>query len=1248
MLLHLVFLVSASLARVWPADSSAALLVAVQHAEAGDSVELEPGEYLFRSATPESPAIHLDRPITIRSRDSRRRAVLRGDSAAVLFAITSSGVTLADLVVGKQVSGGDERSIDVYLGSGTQAVPSSERARYNGQAVQTLTSRGEILSARAIQQKSGSQAAVAPKTENRALNQLRLSNVDFTRSLSGTNVAFARGAYADVTIDRCAFGRTGAAYINAVVAVASAEFAALNVHRNTFVGEAHVLLGSATTEARSIGQNFWSVGGSRAPVFVGGNKRVAETYCIDAECTRFGPVVDGDRPSVAYESLGAAFEAGVQRIRVTDDIELASGSVSAVQALGTTIEGGEGCDGAPLVTVRRGSGVVSRDAGALVGVRNLRVALGGPDAVAFEFEDRGDGKESLALFDGVSVLGDGSSGQVAVRLNAAGVRVELEDTLVVRVERGVVVQRGVLVTLDATFVGSAVAAIRVETSTRQAGLVVSGSTFISSATAIEVGSSVSAAVALREFSITCSTFLFNKRRVPIDVHDCARKSTFCAANVRYNTIVSGDAAQDDAESRALAQGSNHVEHERPIADYVYAGAPKHFSLSDSQGRLSWASGALVGDTAAQFLVASYAPVRAECLVPSNSAAVGSQQATVVSDVLEVRSDSLLHQCTSLGVRFRVAADSQLPPSKIYGVSSLGTARVSWLPAQTTVFSSSSNADTTLEATLKTRSADERHQHRLVVVAQQLLAEALEAAIESGAALVANDPSRTASRRLCVVCGKRELPSHVLDDACGGSNANVRASFDDAYEELGLGSGSGAPRREPLGLLVFGECQLERLCTVRIDQNEHIEGVSEIERGTLRRLSTCSGPLVEFTERAAKASLRYINAVGGDVHVTGSAAQLGPSVIFSTIGGSLAVDERSGGRYFNNDIDGDIVIKLPREETRVAAEPVLVEANAFIGAGSVVVVAGGGNSGEVVEINRNHFNGGGVAASGASAAVRVIANKELAKLTSEGKVQVSAGDNTFAQGVGIQLHSGDTLFGTLASNTALREALVELVGSPTLVNLRLDAASVLNANGAAILRDVVFEDIGASLNIDKPCADFELSAAGIDLVHSSIKLGSTLVLRAVEQRQRTAQHYWRRSDATLVLCKAQITRVEHGSCGCADSGPIAEEQQQVAESPRTKLRKPILPHDDNTSSSDTLLIVGLAIGGIVLLCLLAACVLYSANRSAVAASRTTSALVASRAQPRAPVAQDEAYAVGAEPHSTLAALRVRTGTKKSEE
>lgn len=1267
-----LLLISASAARVWPADSSASVLSAIQHAGAGDTVELEPGEYLFRGPTPESPAIRLDRPITIRSRDSRRRAVLRGDSAAVLFAVTSSDVTLADLVVGKQASGGDERTIDVYFASGTQAVPASSSARYGGgQVQQTLASRGEILSARAIQQKGGALAAGA-SSENRVLSQLAVSNVDFTRSLAGTNIAFARGAYADVSIERSAFGRADAGYINAIVAVASAEFSALAVHRNTFAGESHVLLGSPTT-SEAIGLNYWQLGGARAAVFVGGNKRVAETYCLDAECTRFGPVVDADTPTRAFASLAEAFDAQVRRIRVTDDIELAGGAESAVRATGTTIEGGEGCDGAPLVTVRRGSGIVAREAGALLGVRNLRVSLAGPDAVAFEFEDHGEGGEFLALFDGVSVLGDGSTGQVAVRLNAAGARVELEDTLVVGVERGAVVERGVLVALDATFVGSAVAAIRVETSTRQAGLQVSGSTFINSAVGIQVGSSVSAAVALREFRVTCSTFLFNARRVPIEVHDCARKSTFCAAALRHNTIVSAhavDEGEETVEERALAQGLNHVERGRSAHEYLYAGAPKHFSLSDSQGRLSWASGALVGDSVAQFLVASYAPVRAECLVPSESKQVGSAQATVVSDVLEVRSDSLLHQCTSLGVRFRVAAGAGLPPSNIYGVSSLGTNRVAWLPAQTVVLGDEASGATTLEATLKTRNADERHQHRLVVVAQELLAEAVAAAVQSGAALVADDPSRTAARRLCVVCGSRQLPSHVLDDACGGSTANVRSSFEAAYAELGLGAGTGAPRHEPVGLLVFGTCVLEKLWSVYIDQNEHIEGVSESQRGTLKRAVVAGGetPLVVFTPRAAKASLRYMNVVG-DVRVAPSSAQLGPSVLFSTIDGHLLVHGRSGGRYLNNDLSGSVNVSLPTEATHVGAEPVLIEANVFLGSGTVLVTRGGGNPSEVVQINRNRFGaGGGVvvadgaagSSSGAAAAatVRVLANERVAKLESSGdRVSLVAIDNTFAEGASVKLHTGDSLNGGV-DGADLVETLLELSGVPVLNNLRIDALSVLNAeaSGAAILRNVAFEDIGASLNIDKQCADFEILPLGLDLVHSTIKFAATsaALLAPAEARERTDQHYWRRSDAALVRCETEILRSAAGPCACAGSEP--ETRQKLGGGSRLAAgkseRAPARPRDtDSSDDSNTLLIVGLVVGGILLLCLIAGCVLFSASRSAAAVSRGTAVTMAARAQPRS---QESQYETGVSPasgaHAVLSAMgvRARTSAKKIDE
>lgn len=1287
----------------WPVNSAATLLDAILHATAGDNVELEPGDYVFRSQSPDIPAVRLDRPLSIRSRDPRRRAVLRGDSVAVLISITSPGVTLSDLVVGKQASGGDERTIDVYIASGTQKAPASTSILYPNVAADTpaILSRGEILSARGIQTAgvtTNGDAVSGGGDLMRAISGVSLINVDFSRSLSGTNVAFARGSYADITVQQCVFGRENAPYINALVSVSDAQFANLNVHRNMFVGDAHVLIGSTALTADALGLNFWPSGGARAQVYIGSQKRVPETYCRDSECTQLGPVIDADQPTRVFATLAGAFEARVQRIRVTDDIVLESGTPSIVRTPDTTIEGGEGCSGAPLITIYPGSPIVAAGAGSLIGVRNLRIAMEDERCAAFIFTDglvsslpltvakslqplinsidvaEKQDVYSVALFDGVSVLGDGSNDQAAVVLNIGGWHLELQDTLIVHVQYGVLAHRGSVVALDSTFVSCQRSAVYVETVTHQAGARVSGATFIRCTNAIEVGGAAPLS-ALIEFSVKCSTFLFNTARLPIISRDCAKKPAACAAAVRYNTIISDlpehvPGALDEAELRMLRQGANHAEHGRTLEQYVYAGAPKHFSLEDDQGRLSWVSGALIADqnsAGATFLVASYVPLRSECLVASESETVDSAQAAVVSDVLELRSDSLLHQCTSVGVRFRIADAKTLPDSlAVYGVSGLGTQHTAWERMLASTERNSQN-EVTLESTLATHDATQRHQHRIVVVALSLLPDALNAALASGAALVSDTPERAAAKRLCVACNGATITPRVLDELCGGSTDNVRKSFDDAYEELHMGVGSGAPRHEPVSLLVVGECNLERRCTASLDQNEHIEGLSESSRGTLRRKSQsqCSAqtPLIEFTPRAAKSTLRYMNVKAQKqqqclVHVTPSTAQLGPTVAYSTLDGGICVDGRSGGRYINNDISGDVVLTLSEQPNgpNAHATAVLVEANLFMQGG--LRVHGGGGNAEEVRIDRNRFStsAGGIVLEGQSATVRAINNENVAQLVSSGvDNKLTAIDNTFTIGALIFLHDGDTLNGGV-EKVALSGADIKLSGRPRLLNAKLNTQSKLridtSAPTSAILRNVVFQSIGETLNNGLACSGFEINTSGIDLAHSLIftdASGSNAVLTPSEQQTIASDPtaYWHAEDGKLEHC-ANGAVDRSGQCGCP--GEITTRKpkvQAVTEQPPRTF--PQLPTQDDlfqplqtnsVTSSSTLLIVLAIVGVVVFICILLACAVVLFSRASTASIVVSNASMASRAHAHQKNLHSEPIAVDPERTSILSALHLR--------
>src|SRR6056297_2794206 len=294
----LATLVPATAIKTWPVADTPTLLSVLAQVEAGDIVELEPGTYELESSVSQLAPLLLNKPLTLRSRDAIHRAVLQNNGAASLIAITSAGVTLADIVVGAQRTGPDERSIDVLIGAGTQTAPANTLVAYNGvsssgSALQA--SRNEILAARGIQAARNKQRKRSVQDDSdgdeqlRALHELRITNVDFGNSLSGTNVGFAAGAYSDVRIEGCRFGRTsaGGSHVNALVSVRSALFAELTVERCSFVGGAHVLLASDTVEPADLGRNHWS--DDEPLVFIGGATAAPETFCLDSACERLAP-----------------------------------------------------------------------------------------------------------------------------------------------------------------------------------------------------------------------------------------------------------------------------------------------------------------------------------------------------------------------------------------------------------------------------------------------------------------------------------------------------------------------------------------------------------------------------------------------------------------------------------------------------------------------------------------------------------------------------------------------------------------------------------------------------------------------------------------------------------------------------------------------------------------------------------------------------------------------------------------------
>lgn len=1223
--LILLFTIRESLTlRTWPVRDSATLLQVVGQAEPGDVIELEAGDYIF--TTPPSGAqlapILLNKPVTLRSRDKRQRAVLVNNGASMLIAITSSLVTISDLVIGAQLSAGDERSIDVLIGAGTQTHPSGVNAYYTEPVAEedialrkravvqktTHFARNEILAARGMHKAVNAaekfrkrSLEVSADGEMRVIDHVKIENVDFSASRSGTNVAFARGSYASISINTCVFGRQSAPYINALVSVGDAQFVDIVVRSNMFFGAAHILIGSPAVEAEAFGLNYWGSQGTRPQVYIGGSELTPETYCLDAACTRLAPVVDGADVSRVFPTLQAAVDAGVTILVITDNIELTKPVI--ITNSYTTIQALSSCDGAPIVSMSAGSAIVSVGS-ALVGVRNLRMALRGPNTVGFVFTDgapqrlvvarfaqpllaqkvpagdvdAADGDafaSTVVLFDGVSFIGDQSTDQVGVLISAPRVSVEIEDVVLLQLQYGVVAHRGSVVSVDSTFFSADASAIYAETVTHQAALRVSGSTFEGCAVAIELGAGASSNT-LREFDISCSQFLFNKRRNPIAAHDCDKKPTLCAAAVKYSTIVTDfplidpNVAAGERDARMFKQGANHVEHGRKRDEYVYFGAPnQQFSLTDTHGRLSWVTGALSASAVntSAYLIASYAPMRAECFEVDGV----SPEASVVSDVLEVRSDSLLHGCAQLASRFRIDDVASLPPTlAVFGVAHLGT-RSQWVRAVATTHPAA-DGQATIESSIAVHSIDDdKHTHRLVVVALEALPDQLQSALAFGSA-TANDAARPIGKRLCVVCTGETiaLPAQYLDEFCGGSTDNVRTSFDAAYLELGFGSASGAPRATDAALYIYGDCTTS-MCTVDIGNREHIEGTSPRVRGSLK--TTCAAAertrgddderraFIRFTPRASShSSLRHmiIDSVAPiAVHVEASSSPSNsngsPTIAYCTIGSMIYVDSRDGGRYLNNDLGGPrlavaFVLANGAGRQSMLTQPTIIQANR-ISSGGILVAAPAD-----VRIDRNSFgeNGAIVADSDSEGGIlHITANEGLMGLENAG-CNMSAIGNKMGEGAIVNLSGHDSFVGGVKAK--MIKVDFHLAKSARLTNVNLDAHSHVHvaAGSDVVLRGVHFDDIGASLRGENQldsCDDFELTAPHIDLRRSLITAGDgdvvTLTADQASEIANDMSSFWALTGTLSRCADGQPIVRTPAFCGCESDRAAAATKQPRA-------------------------------------------------------------------------------------------------------
>jgi len=792
------------------------------------------------------------------------------------------------------------------------------------------------------------------------------------------------------------------------------------------------------------------------------------------------------------------------------------------------------------------------------------------------------------IFDGVSFLGDASPNQVGVLLSAPRVRIETEDVLYAQIQYGIVVHRGALATSSTTFFGADASAVYAETTTRQASLRIGDSSFIDCEVPIQIGSGAST-VNLREFRVTCSQFLFNRRVNPIVATDCIKQPALCAEALKYNTIITDIGGDDDApgadkmplspavraERRMLRQGANHLESARDRTQFIYFGSENEFSLRDSQGRLSSVTGVLNGGNAERaFLLATYAPLREECM-PFDGTQFGSTS-SIVSSVLEVRSDALLHECATLSASFHIANTTLLPALVdlgVYGVTHLGSNPV-WTRERARIRTSlgSSDNNAIIETTVSVHDENDRHDHRIVVVSHATLPEAMALALASESATT-NDQQRIVGRSLCVACNAGvDIPAYLLDSHCSGNSDNIRSSFDAAYDELGFGT-SKAPRQEAVSLFVYGTCKT-RKCTLLIDQNEIIEGASMIVRGALVRaadLTTCTAAdaLIKFTERSSKAAIRYMTLDGSssvgasascaiEVVASTALAIAGPTIAYSTIRGTLCVDSRAGGSYIGNDIfaqDVAVFFDLKSVPTKKHNDqPIIFEANRIMFGnvqvdGLLTPIASDKAPRWDLRMDRNTFGSlrCGFVVIGEGVAATMSNNKQVGLLINDNatSTRFTAVNTEMAEGGHIDLQQRALV--SFVTNSVALNCSVTLADTVHLGDVAFDADSVvvIHPSASVVLRQILFEDVARTLTtyiVPEICALSEKSTTGIDVLRSTIfnahgdRIFTQQQLMAVLASD--AKDYFN-VDGEFASCANDGVRVrEETRCGCPESLDVA--------------------------------------------------------------------------------------------------------------
>ena len=941
-----------------------ALRAAVDAAVAGDTIELNSGEYVL-TVQPSGIALVLGRSITLRASSSApTRPIIRvasSDHTDVVIGIGASGVRLENLIIGRPARGAPSNAqniVAVLVSAGTLTDSSAYSVvpDYNMTGVSSRSAPvGQIRTARDAKRSVPATSAppatddAATTTINRALSNVQIVGVDFTASLSHTNIGFGTGAYVNARISQCSFAEQASS--NAIVSAAGARFDPTSlVERNTFGGAPNVLNGVGMT----IGANFWAAT----------LRDTQKTFCIDRTCTRFGPVIDGDAPTRVFSSVIGAANAGVRRIVLTaHDVEWADDAHEAdtayIRLADTSIAGldvtncGQKGDEDAGVSVsnihlrrRRGArpvGVVAYD-GALSSVSNVQFTVHDGIETAISIVPAAHDKDviggtpvSLLLFDHVTIYG--SAHQVGISVQSPSARVVLNEVEVFGAETGIVHRAGSLSVTDSVFVADTVG-INVVGSA-QHGLHVTNTLFFNRGVGVKL--SDTKVSTLNEFHVSCSRFLFASVALP---HDCADAGPLCAAGVRHNTFIVTPGTFADADRARLARGANHYEEDSiENAGHYYKftdsgrGQQFAFALHDHQGRIDDASGVVTigggAKTHWSFMLATHIPMRQECFaatVPSLNGASGR----VVSNLFDLRTDAP-SACVSVALRVALRnADVDLQASEalaIYAVARVGSPSAEWTRAAShTTETTDDGASIAIDA-----SSGAGALLRAVVVAGHAAivstpppAKAAGASASSSGVLLAPPVSTPAhialavtrpNKQYCVACGGDHIPASLIDDRCGGGTTTpIFADIDSALAAV------NAAKKASVALLVYGDKCVTSQCSIELGvmapNKLIIEGVGPSERGSIRRPASCAAA-TSFVRVGTGVTLRYLllaptanvaSAVPACT-IDAPARQVeGPRLAYLTISGGVCIGRgRTNTVLLNNDIS------VPMRQRAIAIE-----------------------------------------------------------------------------------------------------------------------------------------------------------------------------------------------------------------------------------------------------------------------------------------------------------------------------------------